>query len=341
MTTPARAASPNLGVTLAGTGSFLPDRVVTNADLERVMDTSDEWIVQRTGIHERRRADREKGETTTHMATEALRRALDDAGLPADALGLIIVATVTPEMTCPSTACRVADNLKAGSPMAFDLAAACSGFVYAANTAHELVRNGVHRHVAVIGAESLSRTVEFNTKGRGTAIIFGDGAGAAVFSATDDHSKGILAQSNHSNGAGWVDLYIPNHPDDYPEGDSVETTAHGQMHMNGRTVFKFAVSTFPEVIQQTLDKAGVAADDVDMYVCHQSNVRILDAARERFGLRPEKLYVNIDRIGNTSAASVPICLDELHRSEQIGPGQKVMFVAFGAGLTWSASLWQF
>ena len=340
MTPTARAPSPNLGVTLAGSGSYLPDRIVTNADLERVMDTSDEWIVQRTGIRERRRADRSKGETTTSMATIALERALESTNLRADQLDMIVVATVTPEMTCPSTACRVADNLKAGAPMAFDVAAACSGFVYALNVAHEMVRNGIHRNVAVIGAESLSRTVEFNTKGRGTAIIFGDGAGAAILSATDDSSKGVLAQTSHSNGAGWVDLYIPNHDDDYPEGDTADMTPHGQMHMNGRTVFKFAVSTFPEVIRETLAKANVEPEDVDMYVCHQSNIRILEAARERFGLAPEKLFVNIDRIGNTSAASVPICFDEYRRGGGATEGQKIMFVAFGAGLTWSASLWQ-
>lgn len=340
MTPPARAPSPNLGVTIAGSGAYLPEDVVTNADLERVMDTSDEWILQRTGIRERRRARADKGETTTFMATKALERALEQANLNADQLGMIAVATVTPEMSCPSTACRIADNLKAGNPCAFDLSAACSGFVYGANIAHELVRNGIYKHVAVIGAETLSKTVEFNTRGRGTAIIFGDGAGAAIFSATDDTSKGVLAQSSHSDGSGWVDLYIPNHRSDYPPDADPDHQPLGMMQMNGRTVFKFAVSTFPRVIAETLDKAKVNAEDVDMFVCHQSNIRILEAARERFGLPEDKLYINIDRVGNTSAASVPICLDELRRAGRIKPGQKIMLVAFGAGLTWSASLWQ-
>ncbi|MEL7472494.1 MAG: beta-ketoacyl-ACP synthase III [Planctomycetota bacterium] len=341
MTSPDRSASPNRGVTIAGSGSYLPDDVVSNAELERVMDTSDEWIVQRTGIRERRRARRDKGETTTFMATEALRRALEDANLSPSDLDMVVVATVTSEMVCPSTACRVANTLGVGNPMAFDLSAACSGFVYAMNLSHEMVRNGIHRNVGVVGAESLSRTVEFNTRGRGTAIIFGDGAGAAVISATDDATKGVLAQSSHSDGAGWKDLYIPNHEDDHPESWPEDTRQDlGLMHMNGRSVFKFAVSTFPNVIQQTLDKAGVSPEEIDMYVCHQSNVRILEAARERFGVPKDKLYVNIDRVGNTSAASVPICLDELKRSGRVREGQKIMLVAFGAGLTWSASLWQ-
>jgi 3-oxoacyl-[acyl-carrier-protein] synthase-3 len=330
---------PRIGVRIAGTGSFLPERKLTNADLSKVMDTSDEWIVQRTGIRERRIV--EPGTTITPLAIEALRRAIKSAGIQPTDLDMIMLATVSMEMMCPSTSCRIGAAVGAGTAACMDLTAACCGFVYGMNLAHGLIRTGAHRTVAVIGAEILSQYVEYNDEFRGLAILFGDAAGCAIFRATDDTSQGMLAQSMHAQGEKWADLYIPRIlARDVPPGVDPSTKRAGKMYMNGREVFKFAVGTFQTLISETLEKAGLTPDDVDMYVCHQSNARILEAARERFGIPPEKLYVNIDRVGNTSAASVPLSLDELRTAGRVKEGDVVMFVAFGGGLTWASSLWR-
>jgi 3-oxoacyl-[acyl-carrier-protein] synthase-3 len=330
---------PKIGVRIAGTGSFLPDRRLTNDDLSRLMDTSDEWIVQRTGIRERRIV--EPGTTIRPLAVEALRRAIKDAGIQGSDLDMIMLGTVSMEMMCPSTSCRIGAEVGAGTAACMDLTAACCGFVYAMNLAHDLIRCGSYRTIAVIGAEILSQYMDYTTEGRAMAILFGDAAGAAILRATDDTAKGILAQSMHAQGEKWADLYIPRVLErDVPPGTDPATKRVGLMYMNGREVFKFAVGTFQTLIAETLEKAGLSPDDVDHYVCHQSNARILEAARERFGIPPEKLYVNIDRVGNTSAASVPLCLDELRAAGRIKEGQTVMFVAFGGGLTWASSLWR-
>jgi 3-oxoacyl-[acyl-carrier-protein] synthase-3 len=335
----ARAVEPR-GVRIAGTGSYLPEKKLTNADLEKLMDTSDEWIVQRTGIRERRIIDPAKGESAMTLCTAALRRALSDARLEAKDLDFIAVCTVSMEMTCPSTSCRVSELVGAGTAGCVDLTAACCGFVYGMNMAHDLIKVGTHRTVAVIGCDILTPLMDYNTEGRGTAIIFGDAAGAAIIQATEDTSKGIVAQSMHADGRGWKHLFIPRQERDFPpDADPKDRRLH-RMHMNGREVFKFAVGTFNGLIQETLDKAGVTAEQVDHYVCHQSNARILEAARERFGIPHEKMYVNIDRVGNTSSGSVPVCLDELRAAGRIHEGQLVMLVAFGGGLTWAASLWR-
>lgn len=331
---------PGMGVRLVGTGMGLPSRKMTNADLERLMDTSDEWIVQRTGIRERRVVDREAGECTMTMATAALKQALQRAGKSGADLDLVICATMTPEMYCPATACRVAQAVGAGHAGAFDLSAACSGFVYGMNLAYELIRGGAYRTVGLIGADTLSKLMDYSTAGRSTAIIFGDAAGAAVFSADPDRKLGLLAQAMHADGAGWKDIYVPDEAKDFPAGVACDPAKIRKVQMNGATVFKFAVGTFPELIQETLDKAGLPASEIDMFVCHQSNARILQAARDRFGIAEDKLYVNIDRFGNTVGASVPLCLHELVMQGRVKPGMKVMFVAFGGGLTWGSSLWQ-
>jgi 3-oxoacyl-[acyl-carrier-protein] synthase III len=335
----ARAIEPR-GVRIAGTGSFLPEKRLTNADLEKMMDTSDEWIVQRTGIRERRIVDPAKGETATTLATAAARRALADAGMAATELDFVVMATVSMEMTCPSTSCRIAELLGAGTAGAVDVTAACCGFVYGLNMAHDMIRCGNYQKILVIGCDVLTPLMEYSTEGRGTAIIFGDAAGAAILHATDDTSKGIIAQTMHADGSGWKHLYIPRQPRDFPP--EVDSTGQplGRMYMNGREVFKFAVGTFSNLIAETLEKAGLKAEDVDHYICHQSNARILESARERFGIPHEKMYVNIDRVGNSSAGSVPLCLDELRAAGRVQEGQIVMFVAFGGGLTWAASLWK-
>lgn len=334
---PTRPA-PKIGVRLAGTGSHVPEGRLTNADFEKLMDTSDEWIVQRTGIRERRICDPAKGEGVTHLSTEAMRRALEDARLAATDLDLIIVCSVTGEMPCPATACRVAVNLGAGKAGAFDLMAACSGFLYGMNLAHDLIRAGSVRTVGVVGCDVMSSVMDYDN--RGVAILFGDAAGAAIFRACDDVSKGVIASALHADGSKWRDLYIPTTARDFPDESDREHAHIGALHMNGREVYKFAVGTFGGLIEETLGRAGLAASDVDMYVCHQSNARMLEAARERFGIPPEKLFVNIDRFGNCSAGSVPLCLDQLRRMGKCREGELVMFVAFGGGLTWASSLWR-
>jgi 3-oxoacyl-[acyl-carrier-protein] synthase III len=328
------------GVAIVGTGSALPARRVRNADLERVMDTSDAWIVQRTGIRERRVHDPERGESSATLGTEAAEAALLAAGTPADTVDLIVCATMTPDMPTPSVACVLADRLGAGRIAAFDLNAACSGFVYAMNTAHALMHAGAYRRALVVGVDCITRHCDFSTFGRAQAVLFGDAAGACVLDATGDPSRGLIAEAMHSDGGGAQSLYIPADERMFLNGDERDPRRIGKIVMHGPTIFKFAVGTFPKLIGETLEKAGLSPEDVDHYICHQSNARILAAARERFGIPEDKLYMNIDRYGNTVGASVPLILDEQTRAGRIVPGQRVMFLAFGAGLTWASSLWR-
>ncbi len=333
-----------IGVRLATISHYLPKRILSNADLEKMMDTSDDWIVQRTGVHRRHMCAEDESVRT--MSLCVLKDLLRESGLPPEELDLLILATVGSSMACPSTACQMLCDLAEDPEFgptnagAFDMTAACSGFVYGVNLAHGLIRSGQCRNVAVIGTEHLTKMVEYSTRGRGTAILFGDGSGGALLRATDDPSKGLLAQSMHSDGTRWRDLFIPRSECDFPDGVANDDLPMGIMRMNGRAVFKFAVGTFGDLIAETLEKAGLSADDVDHYICHQSNIRILEAARDRFGIPPEKMPINIDRVGNTSAASVPILLSEQTKSGLIKEGDRVMMVAFGAGLTWTSSLWQ-
>ncbi|MCW5757648.1 MAG: ketoacyl-ACP synthase III [Phycisphaeraceae bacterium] len=336
------AGGMRVGATILGAGMALPRTVFTNADLEKLIDTTDDWIQQRTGIRERRVARREYGETTASLGARALQAALDDAGMRPTDLDQIVVATTTPDMPTPATACQIAAMLGAGTIAGFDLNAACSGFVFALNTVDALIRSGVARNVGVVGSDLITRYVDYTNRGRGTSILFGDGAGAFVIAGSDDPDRGVLARAMHTDGSRWPDLFIPRVEEDYPpdfdhEGHGVDINC---LHMNGRAVFKFAVSTFSDLIQETLDKVGLRPEDVDHYVCHQSNKRILDAARERFGLPEEKLHINIDRYGNTVAASVGLCFTELKNAGRVRPGQLVMFLGFGAGLTWGSSLWR-
>lgn len=333
-------ANAQSGVEIVGIGAHTPDKVLTNKDLESMMDTSDEWIQQRTGIKQRYRADHENGETVLYLAKGALEKTLEDAKMAPTDLDLVILATMSQEMTCPPTACRLVNLVGAGNAGAWDFSAACCGFVFAMNNAYGLMQTGNYNNVAVIGADTLTQSVEFNTHGRGAAILFGDAAAGVLLKKTDDTSKGILGQAMHSDGARWDDLYIPKTVHDLNEADREGNTQLNVLHMNGAGVFRFAVGTFSKVIGDTLEAAGVSADEVDHYVCHQSNRRILDAAKERFGLSDEKLHVNIDRFGNTVAASVPLVLNDLREAGRVHAGQKVMFVGFGGGLTWGTSLWQ-
>jgi 3-oxoacyl-[acyl-carrier-protein] synthase-3 len=334
------SSSGRFGVEILGVGTALPPEIVTNADLEKVMDTSDEWIRQRTGIEQRHRIRQDLGESVLGLARQSTERALQASGIAASELDLIVLSTMSMEMSCPPTACRLAAELGTRNAGAFDLSAACCGFVFGLNTVYGLMQTGQYRTVALIGADTLTNIVEYSTKGRNSAIIFGDGAGAVILRRCEDPSKGLLAQAMHSDGERWADLYIPKTRFDFPACDTFEEWQLGKLHMNGQSVFKFAVGTFPKVIEQTLERAGLKADDVDHYVCHQSNRRILDAARERFGLAEEKFHINIQRYANTVAASVPLVLNDLVQSGRVRPGQRIMFVGFGGGLTWGTSLWQ-
>lgn len=327
-----------LGVRMLGTGSKVPDRVLTNDDLARMMDTSDEWIVQRTGIRERRICD-PTAEGTFTLARDALKAALDDAKVAPKELDLIICGTCTMEMTCPSTACRISAALDAAPAAAFDVVAACSGFVYSLNVAETLVRSGRFRTVGVVGCDAMSTAVDFTE--RSVSILFGDAAGAAILRADPDPSKGAVYSSMGADGIGGHALYIPRRDQDVPADDRDNPIRLGYLRMNGREVFKFAVTRFREVIEDAMAKTGLEAEDVGQVICHQSNLRIIEAAREKIGFRTDQVFVNIDRFGNSSAGSVGLCLDQARRAGRIPPGKPIILVAFGGGLTWAANVWNF
>lgn len=333
-----RASGVVHGVEIIGSGCHYPQGKMTNADLEKILDTSDEWIFKRTGIRERRRCDPNKGESVTSLCSESLRKAIVDANIEPGDIDMLILGTVTGEMSCPATACRVAANVGAIGAGAYDLAAACSGFVFGIHTAHDLIRCGSFKTVAVVGCDVMSEVLDYED--RGVVVLFGDSSGAAILQASDDESKGMLAGSMHADGSRWADLYIPRKVRDFPDGVQPEGAKLGKLRMSGREVYKFAVGTFSKLIEETLADANVDASEIDMYVCHQSNARMLESARERFGIPKEKMYINIDRFGNCSGGSVPVCLDELRKMGQCKHGDKIMFVAFGGGMTWGASVWQ-
>jgi 3-oxoacyl-[acyl-carrier-protein] synthase III len=331
-----------MGVTITGTGIALAGKLLTNDDLSKIVDTNDEWIMQRTGIRERRVVS--EGQTIRDLAGASLKQALDNAGLKPSQLDMLLCATMTPEMACPTTATRVAAEIGATPAGAMDLTAACSGFVYGLNLAAALVGTGFYKNVGVIGAEVLSQIVDW--KDRRTCVLFGDGAGAAIVSATPDKTRGCLYQSMASDGGAWADLYIPRVPEHVPQHHGPHSQgsefsgAYNTLQMNGREVYKFAVHTLENTIHQALNATGLKPSDLSVIIPHQSNRRILESARERLGLGDDKLYINIDRFGNTSAASVPLCLHELTVAGRVKPGDLVLFVALGGGLTWASSLWR-
>lgn len=320
------------GSRLLGTGSALPAQVVTNDDLAARVDTSDEWIIERTGIRQRYIAG--EGETTATLATAAARAALADAGVDASSIGLIVLATATPDNTFPATATKVQAALGCNGGVAFDVAAVCSGFLYALATADSLLRTGMAKRALVIGAETFSRILDWED--RTTCVLFGDGAGAVVLEAPeagaidDPSAPGIIATRLHADGAQHDLLYVDGGP------SSTQTVGH--VRMKGREVFRHAVVNLADVLQEVIEEAGVSVSDVDWVVPHQANARILDATARKLGIAPEKVIVTVHEHANTSAASVPLALDVARKDGRIKPGDLVMLEAMGGGFTWGASL---
>ena len=329
-------SGPTKGVRIAGTGMAVPERVLTNEDVATMVDTSDGWISQRTGIKSRHIV--EDDTTVRDLAVQALKQALDSAGIEADQLDLVILATLTPEMVCPATATRVVAEIGAAPAGGMDLSAACSGFVYGLNVAASLMQTGHYRHIAVVGSELLSKIIDWQD--RRSCVLFGDGAGAAILAAAQDEGPGCLYQSMSSNGNGWEFLYCPRSERDLPPDANGFSGKYNTLQMNGREVYKFAVSTLQDTIVKAVQGAGIELEDLAMIIPHQSNQRILESARERLGLTPDKLYTNIERYGNTSAASIPICLHELTASGRIRTGDLILLVGLGGGLTWASSVWR-
>jgi 3-oxoacyl-[acyl-carrier-protein] synthase-3 len=324
----------SIGIALRGTGSCLPERVLPNAEFARTLDTSDEWIQTRTGIRERRIAG--PGETTASMGLTAARRALEMADLAPHDLDLIVCATVTPEMMFPSTACFIQAGLGCRPIAAFDVLAACSGFVYALAVGSQFIRTGAYRHVLVVGAETLSRIIDY--KDRGSCILFGDGAGAAVLSATRDPGRGLRYFRLYADGQNPELLHLPGGGSRHPA--SAQTVAEGlhYIKLNGREVYKFAVTRMQELIQEAMSDCRLSVDDVALVVPHQVNQRIIDSAVRHMNFPAEKVMGNLERYGNTSAASVPIALDEAMRCGRLKAGDTVLLVAFGGGFTWASAV---
>ena len=313
---------------LVGTGSALPKRAVTNAELAETVDTSDQWIVERTGIRTRYIAG--EGETTSSLATDAARAALTAAGLAPSDIGLIILATATPDQTFPASATQVQHNLGCNGGIAFDVAAVCSGFLYAVGIADSLLRTGMSKRALVIGAETFSRILDWED--RTTCVLFGDGAGAVVLEAQEvaDDGPGVLATRLHADGAHNGLLYV--------DGGPSSTGTVGHVRMRGPEVFRHAVVNLAQVLREVLTDQGLTAEDIDWVVPHQANQRILDATARKLGLPAEKVVITVDRHANTSAASVPLALDTAVRDGRIKPGDLVVLEAMGGGFTWGACL---
>ena len=329
-------AKAECSVTLAGTGSYVPERILSNADLEKLVDTSDDWITSRTGIKERRIAA--DGQATSDLATEAAKKAMEDAGVSAEAIDLVVVATISPDAFFPATACYVQKNIGAVNAMCFDISAACSGFLYAIQICRHFINNGSVTTALVIGAEKLSSMVDWED--RNTCVLFGDGAGAAVLRIDEAGTAGrrIVSDSLGSDGRMTDILHVPGGGSALPITPENADQKLNTIRMQGREVYKYAVNAMRRAAEDALERAGLTAEDVDMLIPHQANRRIIEAITERMNIPPEKTFINLDRYGNTSAAAVAIALDEANRSGAIKDGDNVVLVAFGAGLTWASTV---
>ena len=318
-------------VSIAGMGLYAPEKLVTNFDLEKTIDTTDQWISDRTGIRTRHIA--EPGTTTFDIATRAARAALDAAGMAATELDMILVGTSSPDGPFPSVACRVQEQLGALGAVAWDLLAACTGFVFGLSTAEAYIASGRAENVLVIGAEVLSRMLEFTNRGRGTAVIFGDGAGAAILRPAT-RGAGFRSWCLGSDGRGYDQVTMG----DVPRGSYTAKDTNAIIEMKGPDVFKFAVDIFIRQADAVAREAGLTMDDIDLWVPHQANYRIIEAAARRVGLPMDRVAVNIDRYGNTSSASIPLALAEAIEQGRVKSGDNVLIAGFGSGLTWGACL---
>jgi len=322
-----------ISVGILGTGKYVPERRLTNQELEQKVETNDEWIVTRTGIRERRIAAPEQA--TSDLAYEASVKALEAAGITADDVDLIIVATITPDMFFPSTACLLQEKLGAKKAAAFDLSAACSGFIYGLANAAGFIKTGMYRHVLVVGAECLSRITDYED--RNTCILFGDGAGAVVLGQVPE-GRGFKSFKLGADGSGGELLRIRGGGSRLPSCAETINNRHHFIEMNGRDVFKFAVRVMGSAAEEALESAGYSKSDIDLLIPHQANIRIIQSALERLDLSEDKAMINLDRYGNVSAASIPLALAEAVEEGRVKEGDCLVLVGFGGGLTWGAAV---
>lgn len=326
---------------IIGLGHYVPDNIVTNDDLSKVMDTNDQWIQERTGIKERRWVQEGDGQSTFTMGLEAAKKAISNSGIKKEDLDLIVFATLSPDYYFPGPGVQVQEALKINTVAALDIRAQCSGFVYSISVADQFIKTGMYKNVLVIGSELQSRGIDKSTRGRSISVIFGDGAGAAVLTREEDPSKGILSTHIHSEGkhalelateapgmgTRWVtDIIKDNNPEDFSY----------RPYMNGQFVFKHAVRRFSEVINEGLQKNNLEVSDIDMLIPHQANLRISQFIQKKFGLSDDQVYNNIQKYGNTTAASIPIALSEAHQQGKVKEGDTVVLAAFGSGFTWGS-----
>ncbi len=322
---------------IIGTGSYMPEKVLTNDDLSKIVDTSDEWITTRTGIRERRIAA--EGQATSDMAAEAARRALADAGITAEEVNLIVVATVTPDMFFPSTACFVQKKIGASNAVCFDISAACSGFLYALQVARHFINTGNRTTALVIGAEKLSSLI--NWQDRNTCVLFGDGAGAVVIRRAEEGEDApgrVLSTVMGSDGNLADLLKVPGGGSACPITAENALSRPNTIHMEGRETFKHAVTRMCQASEQALEMAGLKKEDITLIIPHQANLRIIQAIADRLGLPHDKAFINLDKYGNTSAATIPVALDEANRAGRLKRGDILLLVAFGGGFTWASSV---
>jgi 3-oxoacyl-[acyl-carrier-protein] synthase-3 len=318
---------------ITGIGSFLPKKILTNADLVKMLDTTDEWITKRTGIKERRIVD--NGAATSDLAIEASLRALDDAKVLPSEVDLIITSTITPDCLFPSTSCFIQEKIGANNAGAFDILAACAGFIYALSIAKNFIISGSTKTVLVVGAECLSKITDYTD--RSTCILFGDGAGAAIVQRSNGKRE-IITTHLFADGRQADILTLPAGGSKLPTShETVDSRSH-YIQLKGKEVFKIAVNNMIDVIIKTVSENNMKIEDIDLIVPHQSNIRIIEAAMEKLNLPKEKAFINIDRYGNTSSASIPIAIDEIEKAKMLKPGNMVLLVAFGGGLTWSSSI---
>jgi len=313
-------------ISITGLGSYVPERVVTNAELATLVDTTDEWIMERTGIRERRIADDD--EAMTDVALPACRQALERAGVDPATIDLLIVATVTPDMTFPSTAALLADTLGMPDAAAYDLSAGCTGFMYALAQAYGMLSGGLAKRALVVGGDVLSKILDWSD--RSTVVLFGDGAGAVVLERVDE--GGFLGFELGADGGGGVHLWLPG------SGSRHFDEPENFVKMNGREVFKFATRILVQSAEALMERCGLTIDDVDVYIPHQANVRIIEHAAAKLGIDPERVVINVDRYGNTSSGSIPLALVDAQRDGRLVPGKLVLMTGMGAGLTWGSSL---